>query len=141
MLSLTEHSQQVCSIRDNDFCPKILNFVYKCVVPIHIIKTSLLVCAEGYDINKSYLIRANAAKHRWHVVRIYYNTLVFLGECHAVGLNYFVKSHIINKLPKTKRQKAEMNIISHEKRPFPKNLSLYSYFGSMAYRKASMIVF
>ena len=51
----------------------------KCVVFIHIIKTSLLVCAEGYDINKSYTIRANAARHCWHIVRIYYNTLLSLG--------------------------------------------------------------
>ena len=58
------------------FVQKLLNFVRRRVVPIHIIKTSLLVCAEGYDINKSYLIRANAARHRWHVVRIDYNTLV-----------------------------------------------------------------
>ena len=133
MLSLTEHLPRVFDKGQQSFVRKIL-ILFADVL-------SLFICAEGYDINKSYLIRANAARHRWHIVRIYYNTRVFLGKCHTVGLNYFVKSHIINKLPKTKRQKAKRNIISHEKRPFPKNLSLYSYFGSMAYRKASMIVF
>ena len=33
-LSLTEHLPRMCLIRDNSFCPKIFNFVYKCVVPI-----------------------------------------------------------------------------------------------------------
>ena len=66
-------------IGTTSFVRRILNFVCKCVVPIHIIKTSLLVCAEGYDINKSYTIRANAARHCWHIVRIYYNTLLSLG--------------------------------------------------------------
>ena len=45
----------------------------------YIIKTTQVVCAEGYDINKTYLYRDNAVRHCCHngLVLLYHKHFLF----------------------------------------------------------------
>ena len=57
MLSLTERSPRVSSIRDNSFfARKILNFMHKCVVPIITHYSPLDDTQYVYNVELSFLI-------------------------------------------------------------------------------------
>ena len=70
---------QCCIFSEKKKATVLDGFIKFLLVKLLYHKDNIVVCAEGYDINKTYYSRANAVRHCWHIklVLLYHISMNF----------------------------------------------------------------